>query len=258
MSSSSLSSPTTASENHTKTRSEEDVAKVLPALLNVGAVQRMLHQRAEAAASYEEALRLAKKGTPAGDAAEAAALHEVAALAEEDPQTFGDPIPAYARALEARRKAHGGGKDAAHHAVADTLFCLGRARLAAQDDRGALAAFVEVLAIRKATLGPRHPSVATVLTRLAQIHSKLREFDVAVDMFDDALAIRREVFGVGHPALGQGAAAAAEAYVKLRDYEHAAARYKTAHLAYRLGGADAATCHAAFLKYHFCALLAMG
>ena len=245
--SSSLSS---LSSDESSPRNEEE-AQLVPTLFNIGAVQRMLGQHRDAAVSYKEALEIVVR---VGDnVGAAAALHEQAVLAEQacDPATFGDAIPAYTVALEARRRAHGD----KHHAVADTLFCRGRARLNANDERGALADLVQDLDIRKASLGPRHPAVATCLTHLGFINFSLRAFDVAVDMFDDALSIRKAVFGVGHPAVGLGATAVADAYVKLRDYKHAADRYKTAHTAYRLGGATTTTRHLAFAKFVFYSVL---
>ena len=57
----------------------------------------------------------------------------------------------------------------------------------------------EALAIRRKSLPPDHPDIATSLNNLGLVQAELREYAAAKQSYEEALAIRRKSLPPDHP-----------------------------------------------------------
>jgi len=85
--------------------------------------------------------------------------------------------------------------------VADTLLNLGLVLKAQGNYEEAKKLFIRALTIGEETLGPKHPSVATMLMNIGTVETRQGNYDKAKRLFIRALAIGEETLGTEHPSV---------------------------------------------------------
>ena len=91
----------------------------------------------------------------------------------------------------------------------------------------------QALAIRRKSLPPDHPDIATSLNNLGMVQSELREYAAAKQSHEQALAIRRKSLPPDHPDIAQSLNNLGNVQYELREYAAAKQSYEQALAIFR-------------------------